>query len=508
MLSGGLAAALAVGFVVAVVGLRGPVGEALPGGRGVGSGSAGPADPGDVTVELPGAQAGDAAAGRLEDARAGSGSLPGQHVDRAGAAVVRDAFAEVAAPTCDTGTDTDTDCFAWQASTAWWAAAPEPAYGQGTVLIVELATLADHRGTAGDTTSDDAGDVEVVRAGGLHLVSARDLATGELRWRARLTLHREPESVQVARPVVAGGLVLLLAEGHEVVALGRDDGRERWQHVRDGATRILDATSTSEQLLVALASDARAGDPELLLALDPTDGTERWAQPAGRAIVHGPVAAVVDRAGRVQGLDPSTGQVRWESAQRRAPPLALAVGPWVLIGDRGGLTLLDAADGALLERWAGPTVPVVWRDGSREVVLLVTGQVLHHLDAQGRRWATPLDDPCCLGAQVDEATVLVGLEDGTLLGLDRNDGRVLARREVALPAGVGGTHSVAAGHRFVAREEGEAIRVHDPRTGDLLARLPRDTLPLVVGHRVVLRADREVAVLEGATASELVAPGG
>ncbi len=494
MLSNGLVTTLAVGFVLAGVRLHGSVEEVGQGLRG--SAATGEVSTEDVAVELPGAQVGAAAAGSLEEVRAGSGSLPGQTVDRTGAPVVRDAFAAVAEPTCDDGSD----CFAWRTSTSWWPGAPQPAYGGAVLLVVELAALADHRDTAGEH--------EVIRTGGLHLVSALDLGTGAVAWRTRVTLSTDPGAGQVAAPVVVGELVLMLTSDRELVALGRDDGRERWRLVQDGVTRILDATSMSRILLVALATDARDGAPELLLSVDPADGSERWAQRAGRAIVGGSVAAVIDQSGGVQGLEPSTGEWQWEARDHRSPRLALAIGPWVLVGDRAGLTLLNAADGSVVERWVGPRVPVVWRDGNRDVVLLVTGEVLHHLDQQGRRWTTTLDEPCCLGAQVDEASVLVGLEDGTLLALARDDGQVVGRRGVRLPAGVGGTHSVAAGHRFVAREGGEAIRVHDLITGDLVARLPTETLPLVVRNRIVLSASGELVVLEGEPASELVLPGG
>lgn len=493
MLSGGLVAGLTILLVVAALGVRGGGGE--PGG--VDLARPAPFDPvaDHAGVELPGGQAGAAARGDLAEARAAGGSLPGQAVDRTGAPVVRDAFAEVAEPTCDDGTA----CFAWRASSAWWAGAPPPTLGGSLVLVAELAALAE--------LHDEPGDVEVLEAGGLHLVTAHDLNTGAVLWRVRLTLHNDPGSAQAARPVVTDELVLLLAAGGQPVAVDLDDGREQWRLARDGFARITGATSTSDSVLVALATEARGGAPELALALDAVDGSERWAQPAARAVVVGSLVALVDEEGRVRGLDPATGEPQWETVHGRAPGLAVGIGPWVLLGDRVSLSLLDAADGEVLERWSGPAVPGVWRDGTQRAVLLLADDELHHLDDRGRRWVTALDEPCCLGAQVDAQSVVIGVEDGSLLRLARDDGRVVARREVRLPAGVDATHSFAAGHRFVARGGGEAIRVHDPIAGDLVARLPQETVPLVAGERIVLSTSGEVLVLLGEAASDLVPPG-
>ncbi|GAB2890236.1 serine/threonine-protein kinase [Streptomyces deserti] len=106
--------------------------------------------------------------------------------------------------------------------------------------------------------------------------------------------------------------------------------------------------------------------PGLVFALDPADGRTLWRRSVDRAHVSGPpvllgglVQPSLERIGRLEALDPSSGTVRWRQTMPAYSGLASAGGMLLLTGADGTVTGVDGASGET--RWShrvpGHSVP-------------------------------------------------------------------------------------------------------------------------------------------------------
>jgi outer membrane protein assembly factor BamB len=146
---------------------------------------------------------------------------------------------------------------------------------------------------------------EAQRTGGSvgHLVGL-DGATGALRWR-----HRFARGTACTPAIGADGVVYAGAEDGVFCAFDGTDGTIRWQKTFPGNNDDFEVTLTPDGRLYLATPSAQ------LLALSSTDGTALWPPSvqlgAASTPAIGAAGVLIATPGAVQGIDPSTGAVRW-----------------------------------------------------------------------------------------------------------------------------------------------------------------------------------------------------
>ena len=139
-----------------------------------------------------------------------------------------------------------------------------------------------------------------------------------------------------------------------------------------------------------------------LRALAAADGQQRWRLPLGGHVYDASIAGgvLVVRVGplergRLLGVDPATGRLRWRYPLRPGPlswqHVSTADGGIVTIGDRGTLVMLHRRDGNL--RWSRPArgrgTPKIFTAASDRVLRLNHGALEAYQAATGRLlWRT------------------------------------------------------------------------------------------------------------------------
>jgi outer membrane protein assembly factor BamB len=200
----------------------------------------------------------------------------------------------------------------------------------------------------------------ITDAGGT--VTAVDLRDGAVRWAADLP------SPTVSAVTVAGDIVLAATQGDRdvpaaVVALGADDGKERWRGTGDVSSIVSVPVLADGRIFVL---DALGG----LAAFEADGGKELWRTevrdplaggglfPSQGVYATAPVSAdgqvfAVDGSGRVFAFDAETGAVLWDFALNDAAP---GVPP--LLTDR---YLLVPASSGVLSAVDRQTGHLAWR---------------------------------------------------------------------------------------------------------------------------------------------------
>ncbi|MES1209571.1 MAG: PQQ-binding-like beta-propeller repeat protein [Pseudomonadota bacterium] len=255
---------------------------------------------------------------------------------------------------------------------------------------------------------------------------AVDPANGRVRWsyRAKGAIEREPEFGPDA--------VYVATAADRVIALDAGTGKWRWQYEREtpdgftihgyGAPRL-----HGSQLLVGFADgnlvSLQAASGEIAWARSLAAVSEQFVDVDSTPILRGDMIFAASYSGGVYGLDGKDGAVRWRLGTEGAGPLSLiggrlffaapreglhavsadgqilwrqgladagdltaplALGPYLLFsGSRGGLFVVEAASGELLEIFnpgqgicAGATLDP---DGHR-IYLLSNGGTLYALE--------------------------------------------------------------------------------------------------------------------------------
>jgi outer membrane protein assembly factor BamB len=271
-------------------------------------------------------------------------------------------------------------------------------------------------------------------------------ATGQRRWSVPLPIGAEMGAN--VGPLVEGDTVYT-TQGDELRALAAADGRQRWRLPLDG--HVYDASLRAGVLVVRVGPLDRGR----LLGVDPGSGRVRWRyppQPGPLSWQHastadGGIAAVGD-GGTLVMLDRRDGAVRWSqpSRGRGMPKVFTTVGDRVLRLDRGALEAYEAAGGRLLWRSAGVhrghdfeahlTVRddgvVVWEGSSA-----ATAVAAYRLDTGKRRWRLGgLREPAVIGVGPAGVAVVSRIDRNQrheLLLVDPASGRVGWRRGLPGP---------------------------------------------------------------------------
>lgn len=292
------------------------------------------------------------------------------------------------------------------------------ANGQGVVAVIDAATGKDvwrlklDQAISAGVGSDGQQVAVVTRKN--ELVVLKD---GKIQWRSRLPAQ------SFTPPLVAGARVFVLTANRSVIAFDGSSGRELWTQQRPG-----------EPLILKQAGVLTAFKNTLLVGL----------------------------SGRLVGLDPNTGAIRWESAiatprgTNDIERLVDLVSPFDRQGDLVCVRAFQAGIGCVnAERgqgvWTRPSVGEMGVSGNDSLLIapLSNGVVQAWNRATGERlWETERLKYRLLSAPlVTPRGVLVGDNGGWLYVLSLADGALLNR--IKLDAEELAAAPVFAGGRYV-----------------------------------------------------------
>lgn len=190
--------------------------------------------------------------------------------------------------------------------------------GDGNVYAVDVATgnVRWRARTEGRVRASPAVANGTVYVGSFDgRVYAVDLATGRQRWRfdtEGAALHSENfgfdrRSIQ-SSPAVVNGVVFVGARDGFVYALGASDGRLRWKY-----DHKISWINSSPAVVDGVVYDG-SSDAQFVQALDASTGRELWRTTVGEIVWSSPAVAgdrvfVGDGAGRLNVLDKKTGKL-------------------------------------------------------------------------------------------------------------------------------------------------------------------------------------------------------
>ena len=234
-----------------------------------------------------------------------------------------------------------------------------------------------------------------VLAGDLVLVStasetvvALDLADGAWRWSYKRDVPRTSTDLAILgapSPTVHGDEVLSGFADGAIVGLDLASGQLRWE-AQIGTGKFPDVQA---EVLVEGDVIIAAGFGGPVVALDAQSHDVVWinedAGASSAMVLAGDSLYTSDSRGRIQALDPETGQIEWSwTLQGRQFGPLIRAGGWVLVGDVSGtLYALDRFEGTLSwkyqpadgTRLAGiAATPAV--DGRQLLVTTAGGQLL------------------------------------------------------------------------------------------------------------------------------------
>jgi outer membrane protein assembly factor BamB len=342
--------------------------------------------------------------------------------------------------------------------------------------------------------------------GGLLLVrwdgrlAALELRTGEVRWEFDPATEHERLGTGDLVYAATDELAVVLVED-ELLALELTDGSERWRVGVSEPSRVGDAIELDDVVVVSSARRVgpSRGDVEVL-ALDAGTGRPRWSRSVADAALSDRGPVVLTSEAVLQGLDPVDGAVRWERSLDDGLDQLDASGELVITrpvaGGRQDTTIRSAVDGeVLLERSHGVNAQL--RTATRGTLVAPLGDEIALLTDGEVRWRRDTGPvPCCAGTYVDEEVVTVRRTDGSLWVLDREDGAPVA--DLADPTPDAPPHRTTLVGRFVFTVDGfdpssvPTVRVVDAASGAPVADLV-DAFPayqLADGDVIVLGAGR------------------
>ena len=301
----------------------------------------------------------------------------------------------------------------------------------------------------------------VIVAGSEGLIISIDPLTGRDLWRVNI-------GGEIAAGVGGDGRYsAVVTRNNELVVL--DGGQEAWR--KSLAAQGFTAPLVAGGRVFVLTADRS------LTAFDAQSGRKLWVQrrpgeslvlrQAGVLTTAGEVL-VVGLSGRLVGMDPLNGNIRWESpiatprGTNDIERLVDLVGPLSRSGDlfcarafQSAIGCVNAQRGALI--WTKPASGVVGLGGDDNLIYGVEsdGQLIAWGRADGERiWSSQglryrrLTAPLLLGR-----SVLLGDESGSVHFLSREDGALLTRVSTD-PSGVAATPVTAGGALVVVTHSG------------------------------------------------------
>jgi outer membrane protein assembly factor BamB len=163
------------------------------------------------------------------------------------------------------------------------------ASSDGTVVSIDAATGKDQwRGTAGGALATGAGSDGKLTAVITRSNEVVALQDGKELWRVKLPAQ------SFTAPLVAGGRVFALAADRSVTALDGATGRKLWVQQRPGEPLVLKQPGT----MLAVGDTLVAGLAGRLVGLNPNNGSVRWDAPIASPRGTNEVERLVDLVGR------------------------------------------------------------------------------------------------------------------------------------------------------------------------------------------------------------------
>ncbi|MCB6178678.1 PQQ-like beta-propeller repeat protein [Rhodobacter sp. Har01] len=216
-----------------------------------------------------------------------------------------------------------------------------------------------------------------------HEIVAIELATGAERWR----FAGVPDTLAAYAPSILGDRVFAGPGDGRLYCLDLAEGRLIWSHDRRGYWQYLRQIHAADGLLVA------GSYKEQLLGISPTDGDVLWEFVAGNFInshhLAGDVACLWSPTGWIYAIDIATGAVRWRHQTTDYVPggddwaslmaeLTSRAGLLYTLDMDNTLRLLDLADGSLKAQGGIPGAvrhAVLPIDGDRVVLPMMDGSL-------------------------------------------------------------------------------------------------------------------------------------
>lgn len=297
------------------------------------------------------------------------------------------------------------------------------------VANAAVYTVADYRGTG------------VVLDSGRNVFFV-DAMTGRAQRQGRLASAGIPNNTD---PVVAGDTLLAVVDG-TLHAARLPDGAPLWSSSARGSfpPQITVDGDTVLWFTDAPASEGDSSGGKILTALQLADGTVRWQAPLGPSALAG--GAVIRDDVIFTSVPPAahdlvTGELLWGAQtgeQGLGRPALSDSGDLLFLGVadlQGGhaVIALDTADGRELWRASlGPETPSFferpWPSGDRLIVPTLSGKVIALDAASGSElWRYDPSPRRAGGITVDGGRVWLLLENGRMLALDAETGRLAAR---------------------------------------------------------------------------------
>lgn len=283
---------------------------------------------------------------------------------------------------------------------------------------------------------------------GRGLAAARlDPADGSVLWSVRANAPA-PGAVTDSTPLHAGGAVLAVAPGSELLqALDPATGAERWRRPLPGGTRVV----TAGPYVLVVAADGK------VTALDGAGGAEHWTKRIGGAgsvwwggpAGSGPPVLYVATPDGGTGstllaeVDPATGAVRWQTRTAgRLRPVGVAGGAvYLLDNDAGartsGVVRVDAATRAVHRvGLSAPLYEVEASVGADGTVYAVEGRGgLVAVGPDKERWRLETGAGAASRPVAADGRVFLTAQDGRLLTVDAAAGRFTGQTEPRMGAG-------------------------------------------------------------------------
>ena len=271
----------------------------------------------------------------------------------------------------------------------------------GTVAALDAASGRDvWRANAGGPVATGAGfdgKLAAVITRDNELVALDSSASAKPLWRMRLAAQA------YTAPLVAGGRVFVLAADRSVTAFDGATGRKLWAQSRPGEPLVLQQPGS----LQAVGDTLVAGLSGRLVGLNPNNGTVRWEVPLASPRGTNEIERLVDIVGRTSRVDNVVCARAYQAA----------------------IGCVDAARGTLL--WTKPANAAEGVHGDEGLVVgsELDGKVIAYKRADGERvWTSDrlqyrnLTAPLLLGR-----SVVVGDSTGLVHFISREDGSPLNR---------------------------------------------------------------------------------
>lgn len=168
--------------------------------------------------------------------------------------------------------------------------------GDGSVVAIDSASGRElWRASAGGPLAAGVGSDGTVSAVVTRTNDVVALSGGRELWRQKL-----PAQAYTA-PFVAGGRVFILAADRSVTAFDGQNGRRLWSQQRPGEALVL----RQGGVILAIGDTLVVGQGGRLVGLNPANGQVRWEAPIATARGVNDVERLVDLVGRVSRVDES-----------------------------------------------------------------------------------------------------------------------------------------------------------------------------------------------------------